>query len=269
MFDIKAETKLDNGFDIRGDRAAKRVYFTKDLSRFKLIKGNRPVNQEQVHKLAECMEVYGVMCSPIIVNSNGEIYDGQHRYSAAKKVGKGIYYIIVNGYSFEQIQSLNLTQRNWSTLDFHKSFVAMGKEEYIKLDNFWKKHPDFTLSCIISLCANVIGTDITTSTKGSSGSSGSFKKGRFVCRDLKLANDWAYKLEILSHYTNAFNSNGFVRVMIYMFRHPNFDFNRFLRNAKKSRTRIEKQATYAKYKEHIEYIYNYGYSKKVNLRFLP
>lgn len=270
----KPSLRTDNGFDVRNDRVAKRVYFTRDLSRFKLIKGNRPVNQSQVALLAKGMEMYGVLCSPIIVNENGEIYDGQHRFSAAKLAGLGIYYVIANGYTLEQIQILNLTQKNWTVKDFHCSFVAAGLDEYVKLDKFWKRFSDLSLSTCIAICSNVIASsNVTAMTKefrlDSSAKQGSFKKGTFVCTNMSVANDWAMKIMLLKPYFAGYKNTGFVQAMIYMFKHPNFNFQRFIRILQRGKVELKTCSTRKQYKEMIEHVYNHYQSKKVNLRFMP
>lgn len=251
----KADVAIGSG---SSDAIKGNIYFTKNLDQFKLINGNRPVNSSQVALLAKGMEKYGVLQSPIIVNQDGEIYDGQHRYSAAKITGLGIYYVVVDGYDLEQMRSLNLTQRNWSLLDYHRSFMSVGKEEYIKLDNFWKRSEGFTLRQCIYLCSNSSSVDGV-----------SFKQGEFVCKDVSIAQDWADKLVSLKPYFEGFNGSNFVKVMIYMFKHPNFDFNRFFRIVKSRRVTLHRCASLTQYKDLIETIYNYRYTKKVNLRFVP
>ncbi len=49
--------------------------------------------RQQFH---QSMKKDGLKLVPIIVNSNFVVVDGQHRVTAAKEAGKGIYYIVDN-----------------------------------------------------------------------------------------------------------------------------------------------------------------------------
>ena len=71
------------------------VNSTNDYLKFKTLKGNRNVNKLHVRRLKESFkEAY--LLSPIIVNQNFEIIDGQHRFEAAKSMELPINFIICN-----------------------------------------------------------------------------------------------------------------------------------------------------------------------------
>jgi len=56
---------------------------------------NRPVNEKRVEKLKEAMEVEDLgHLFPIVVDDENIIRDGQHRFTARKKLGLPIYYIV-------------------------------------------------------------------------------------------------------------------------------------------------------------------------------
>ena len=60
------------------------VYYTKDLSIFKIIDGNRIPNLSHIRRISGSIKQNGVLMNPIIVNKSFEVIDGQHRLAAAK-----------------------------------------------------------------------------------------------------------------------------------------------------------------------------------------
>ena len=70
------------------------VKFTQNLGMFKLHNVNREVDTPRVKRITDSMKKDGLKLVPIIVNSNYVVVDGQHRLTAAKEAGKGIYFIV-------------------------------------------------------------------------------------------------------------------------------------------------------------------------------
>ena len=87
------------------------VYSTDNLEIFNQMKGNRPPNVQHINRLCDSIKLNGVLQNPIIVNEFMDVIDGQHRLLAAKKAKSSIFYIIVDGYSLNQVQILNLNQK--------------------------------------------------------------------------------------------------------------------------------------------------------------
>ena len=88
------------------------VNSTNDYSKFKTLQGNRNVNSLHIRRLKESFkEKY--LLSPIVVNQNYEIIDGQHRFEAAKELNLPVNFIICNDYSLKEVQLLNTNMKNW------------------------------------------------------------------------------------------------------------------------------------------------------------
>jgi len=88
----------------KSSQEVNKVYKTNDLSIFNQIKGNRPPNPQHVRRLCDSIKTHGILQNPIIVNENMDIIDGQHRLLAAKESESSVYYIVVDGYSLEEVQ---------------------------------------------------------------------------------------------------------------------------------------------------------------------
>lgn len=107
------------------------VYKTDDYSIFQLSKFNRNIilRRELIEQAEE-----GII-SPIIVNENLMVIDGQHRLKASEKVGATVEYIIKEGLNEHDIVRMNTVQKPWSLANHIEAWANQGKDEYIKLLN--------------------------------------------------------------------------------------------------------------------------------------
>lgn len=121
--DIKNKNITRSGVNI--------VYKTDDHDAFQLSKFNRNIilRSEMIEQAKQ-----GFL-SPIIVNENMTVIDGQHRLAASKKVGVPIEYIIKPGLNEDDIVRMNTVQKPWSLQNYIESYANQGNEEYIKLLN--------------------------------------------------------------------------------------------------------------------------------------
>jgi hypothetical protein len=112
------------------------------ISDYKLFKpsfDNRSVNEKHVAELMDSMKTWGFLPSCAIrVHKNGDgrfiIDDGQHRFTAAQRLGIGVYYI-----ADESTVPAHITsglQRKWQPIDFASAYANQGKEPYQFLVNF-------------------------------------------------------------------------------------------------------------------------------------
>jgi|TARA_B100001093_G_scaffold519811_1_gene610659 hypothetical protein len=126
------------------------VYYTTNLEMFKPMDHNRVKSKARIKEIAKSMEDEGLLKVPIIVNRKKQIIDGQHRFEAAKIAGKGLYFITANKYGEDEMMSINKTMKNWSKNDYLSHYVSKGNKNYVKLMEFRKEYPIFSLtdSCI-------------------------------------------------------------------------------------------------------------------------
>jgi hypothetical protein len=212
-------------------------------------------------------------CNPILVNERMEVIDGQHRLMAAKEAESFVYYIIVNGYSLNEVHTLNLNQKNWSKKDFMEGYANMGVEPYIKLREFANKNDDYTFNDCIALCQNIGSGTTRTYAKsiysGSKldGSSQIFEQGTWRCGDIYLAQDMANKIRMIKPYYSGYNRTGFVQTMMGLLQKETFDFNDFMHKIRLQPTAMVDCANREQYKTLIEDIYNYKSRNKISLRY--
>jgi len=176
-----------------GGTAVNTVYRTTDYSIFMYSQYNR-----SVHLGNEMLEQakQGII-SPVIVNENMVVIDGQHRLEASKQLGKPVEYIVKPGLTEKDIIRMNTTQHKWNYIDFAECFANAGKEEYIKLLDLIDKHV-MNYSVLIQVAMN--------SKKGLTHRGGEgFKTG-----DFKFA-DYEKCLEFLDFYQMFSDKTGIKR----------------------------------------------------------
>lgn len=113
---------------------------TTDYSIFKTLRGNRDIYQPHVKRLRNSILKRNMLdINPIKVNDNMEVIDGQHRLEVAKELQIPIYYIVIDGDLQDTVQ-INANNRGWQMYDYLKSFVELGKPDYVTLMEFAQEH---------------------------------------------------------------------------------------------------------------------------------
>jgi len=115
---------------------------TKNYDMFKFIEGNRNIKKSHLNFLTDSIEKNNLLhLRPIIVDENMNILDGQHRFLAAKELGKEIHYIQCSTDNYKELITLNRNQKNWTLQDFANFYAIQFKNEnYIKLLNICESH---------------------------------------------------------------------------------------------------------------------------------
>lgn len=133
------------------------VFESDNYEEFKIMDANRDVNHHKA--IVESIKKVGYIPSPICVNENMEIIDGQNRYCALKELGLPVQYYIVKGIGIEEAISLNIGQKNWAPIDYVKSYANQGYKSYIELLSLVEKYNKakiLSLREIISVCKELV-----------------------------------------------------------------------------------------------------------------
>lgn len=114
---------------------------TKDYSIFKKSPLNRAIDPNNLKKIINSIKMHNMLeLRPLIVNSNMEIIDGQHRFEAAKHLNLYIYYIIQEDSKEHDVVLLNSIQKKWSSDDYLNYYITQGNENYKFIKNICKSH---------------------------------------------------------------------------------------------------------------------------------
>lgn len=271
MFNTATAPMAKYSTQVQKGQEVNKVYRTSDLSIFKQIDGNRVPNLQHIKRLADSIRVYGMKCNPILVNEMMEVIDGQHRLMAAKEAESFVYYIIVDGYSLNEVHTLNLNQKNWTKKDFIEGYSNMGIESYIKLKKFIEKNDDFGFESCLSFCNNSSAGSTNTSLSRlkhqNTVSMGILEDGTWKGGDFDLAQEWANKIRMIKPYYEGYFRSTFTGTLIALFNNDKFDFNEFMHKLRLQPTALVDCANREQYKTLIEDIYNYRSRSKVSLRY--
>ena len=98
----------------------KKIYSTKDYSRFSFLENNRIVKRSHVNEFKEAIKKNDrTMCFPIVVDPNLRIIDGQHRFHACMELGLPIYYVVDDDDDAEQAMiNCNKINKKWEMMDW-------------------------------------------------------------------------------------------------------------------------------------------------------
>lgn len=123
------------------------VYETTEYGLFKLDPTNRDI--KKIDGLVNQAKTIGIV-SPIIVDENMIVYDGQHRLEASKVAKTPIKYIVIEGVGAEAMIGMNTNSSNWKLIDYANHYAKMGFIDYqdiIELANTY----DVTVSQIAEM----------------------------------------------------------------------------------------------------------------------
>lgn len=172
--------------------ASTQIYFTTDYGKFKMINGNRQLNERKINRIIEEIQAGNDMLKyyPIQVKENKErldILDGQHRFWICKKLKLPVFYIIVKEHkSLQEIAKVNSNVEKWKNSDFINCYVQQGNKSYSELQIFCDK---FGIN--IGTSSRLLSTGDPVSKNW--GGIDEFKYGNFECKfkdeAYSLAND--------------------------------------------------------------------------------
>jgi hypothetical protein len=184
------------------------IYETKNYNLFKLLDSNREPNQRILNKLEKSIKEIGIQI-PIILNTENQIVDGQHRFWTLQKLGYVVPYIISKAWKKDSHTiDINNTSSNWTSLDYANFQMRKGNldvKKALQQSYIWQKETNNKFKIIN-------GLELIVSGKSYSGIKIKLKNGLYIS-DLKTANKIFQLLKVMNEYprkTSAFAAK-FVR----------------------------------------------------------
>lgn len=193
--------------------------------------------------------------SPIIVNENYEVIDGQHRLQCAEELKLPVYYIVCEGYGLREVQILNASSKNWSADDYMEGYCDLGYKDYETYKEFREKY-GFGHRETQALLEGAAIKNMQD-----------FYLGKFKVKDKKKATEMADKLSQIQPFFEGYKLRSFVFAMLHMFKQKHFDFDEFIQKLENRPTALKKCATSEQYRDLIEDIYNYRRRDKVSFKY--
>ena len=246
-------------------KVVNQVNQTNDYEMFKTLDGNRTVNKLHVSRLKESFKT-AYLLSPILINQQNQIIDGQHRFEAAKALGLPINYIICNDYGLKEVQILNTNMKNWKKEDYLHAYCDLNKPEYLQFRNFMRRFNEFGIAtCEIMLIDRSNGKQ--GKIEGMRCKIKYFEEGELEIPDYEYSCEIAEKIMQIKPYYDGFNRPSFVRAMCGVFKTADYNHTIFLQRLNAQPNALQHCATVMQYRLMIEDIYNYRSREKVSLRF--
>jgi hypothetical protein len=255
-------------------KVVNQVFETTDYSIFKELEGNRDLNELHVARLKKSFsESY--LFTPLLVNKNMQVIDGNHRKKAAQALGLPIRYIILNGYGLREVQIYNTNMKNWKKEDYLKGYCDMAYPEYLKFRNFMRKYPDFGISsseAILSYSTELSGIKKDTSVdfrynSGNAPLGKIFEEGKFQIPDYEKSCSVADQILLLKPYYDGFNRRLFVTTIISLLKNTDINIPELVQKLKYQPNAIQHCTNVVQYKLMLEDIYNYKRRDKISLRY--
>jgi hypothetical protein len=161
------------------------VFQTTEYDRFRMILGNRQLNERKIKRIiteieggVDLLEYYPIQVSE--KNKVLEIIDGQHRFYICRKLKKPVFYIVLKKeVGLPDIAKVNSNVEKWKGADFINCFSQLDNENYIKLRDVMDKYPVPLTTAIGMLQAGRVN-------EGGS-ANGNFENGVFVIKHYDFA----------------------------------------------------------------------------------
>ncbi len=172
-----------------------KVYYSKEYSLFKMIDGNRQLNEPKIKRILKDIS-NGIdllrYCPILVIERNGrlEIIDGQHRFYIARKIKSHVWYIIAEEINLYDIARMNSNTEKWKAKDYINCYVQLGNTDYNILEAFITQYPIPISTAIILLSHGKVS--------GGGGEKNDFEHGTLKINYLNYANE-------LLHYCNQFS----------------------------------------------------------------
>ena len=234
-----------------------KVYVTDNYSMFKRLDGNRIVRDRRVDKIVQSINAVGYITSPILVNENYEVIDGQGRLAALERLHLPVEYIIHDGIGIEECRQMNIHQSNWTERDYVRSYASLGNDNYARLQSLIDKF-DLPISVIVTACAQ---DNIGTNTGKSHLQRGTFKVSE------KNAEKAKWELYYASNFKQVAKNLGgskapFYLATIYAYRNLNIEMcNRLEEVVRNKMFEIPSMSKIEGYLKYFDAFYNEGLRK--------
>jgi hypothetical protein len=237
---------------------------TKDYSIFKILDGNRRINQLNLKRIIASMKE-NPLVSIVIVNERMEIIDGQHRFHASKQLKLPINYVIVYGYGIKEVQVLNAIGMNWNKADYLVTYADGGNENYVAFKRFREAYPQLSFTLAVRLLSG-LSSHRTKSYEGVKGSTKDFENGNFVVKDLEKSYVIANMILDFAPFFKKYNDLTFCLTLLSIFEQPNYQHDRMLKKLKVLPSALKPCKTQKQYQDLLEEIYNYKSREKFTFR---
>ena len=228
---------------------------TYDYDAFKLMPGNRQADQTvRTSKVRKSIERNGLIPTPIVVNENMEIIDGQARYTVCREMRLPIYFTEVKGLSVKECVAVNSATTTWKVGDYIYSQASIGNANYSILKRYMETYPNLPIGIYIYALSGLV-----------SASNAPLKNGGFKV-DQSLLASADKKLKWLAGFEDLCKDAGGIRnnfgiVLLFCYDLPEIDNVRLERKLHERSFEIKSYSRMPEWLEVVERVYNFNLKK--------
>ena len=231
-----------NGQEVKGS-----VFVTRDYSVFKKIRGNRNVDPNHVKRLVKAISEQDLDI-PIIVDREMFVLDGQHRLEARKQLNLPVKYYIGRFSEDLDTARANTNSVKWSTINYIDFYAQRNKKDYQLLKFLIKQYgfnPD--VAVIVGVKRTNRASDIFED----------LKLGSYKMTALSWANEVGESYQkLIKLLGKQAKSRAFLNAFLIFFKHPEFEFKRFIHALKINGSKILGATDRMSYIRVFESVYN-------------
>jgi hypothetical protein len=233
---------------------------TKNYDLFKFRKDNRAnIDKGHVEKIANSIKARNLLeLKPILVNSNMEVIDGQHRLLAAKMLEVDIYYQINHDLESKDVIAMN-SSKQWVLKDYLNYYAKNDYIHYKNLIIFMKTH-----SLSLNIALNILIGRTRDGFKN-------FKEGTFefeekyVEKNISICWDTVRYIKRINGFQNYTNTLRFWKALYQLVSHIDFDYTKWWSNLEKFVADVNVKARHEDYLKMFQNIYNHRNQMKIDL----
>jgi len=228
---------------------------TYEYSKFKRMPGNRPIKPHHVEEVKKKIMEKDLR-TPIVINSQWQVIDGQHSLEAREQLGLDVPYRFGSKLDLHDVQTLNSTSLPWTNDDYAHSYIEQGNTHYKTYRAFRNKYGLQHEAAMMLLS----GRDMTAMRKV-------FRSGQFRVANLADAEHKAGMFAELQEFIGQHRPDVFLKAFLIALNRVGFTFERFLERAKENRRMFQYWPTIDENLLMIEEVFNSGAGKKVAIRY--
>lgn len=226
------------------------LHSTTDYNLFNFLDHNREIDQRNLVTIEKSILAHGLK-TPLMVNSEGFITDGQHRFIVLQKNNLPVWYVVNNHSTNNDIEVMNNDRKDWKAKDRLHNQAKQGNLDcarILELTEDWED--DFNFMTVVD-AYNATGKGSNTAIKN-----------RQYKINLELGDAILNNCVELSEVLDNAKQSKFVRAMKkVMVKNDNFDLDHLIKNCYKRKLNIyNREGDIVK-----EIVEVYNYCKKKDL----
>ena len=230
------------------------VLFSDDYGKFKFLRGNRDLNNAKINRIIESVNngLNLFRYCPIMVNKDGYVIDGQHRFVVCKKMKLKVFYVVVPDFTLRQIAEMNQNASKWKDKDFVNCYIDTGNDHYKILRDFINKY-NLNLGIAVSLLSEgkVRGQRLDD-----------LRDGLFKANFIDLGTKFMDIALQFKEFCDSYKSRMFLQALEVLIASKDFNLDEMISKLRQHNLKVETCQSYKEYLTHMEDLFNYRNSKR-------